>query len=304
MADELIGKTGFIAGESRQSFGQIDRISPVFMCLGSELFAPAPKNQSLDGFTLAYSPQPQTVGKSFRICLTSDSTGHKTGVNINPAPELAGYDHKTYASADLKNIRQPGDLRAWSAAFSEIKQIGITKRAGRGQRNDRGFYRRQSFQLNPDWAFCFWASFDKPLTWQSDFVFLGAERSMFRMNVTEADWEKDYEVPFGIVDSASATLPDQDAQVILRSDARVMHQLYEYCDFGLTSVVDFRNITSQTKQPSFFGKPDKSKSKLSLLERGSVLYPKPGELKNLMDALTNEAFQQIGYNAFTVIPTP
>lgn len=298
-ATQLIGPASFQADKSHANFGEIRQLSPLFVQLNKqELFVPAAKDQpnQVGKQPLTYAAQEQ--GKSFRIGWRS--LDKQVTVNTQALPELADYDHKKYKPAGLQSIQHPSNVLNWGCAFHEVEQIGITKQQGRGKRDERGFYRRQSFQLQNGWSFCFWAQFGKELDWSTDFVFLGAERSLFRLEVAPADWNQDYLQPTAMY-TPGQPLPNT-GKVILRSDACVPANLYEHCDFGFTATVDFRYIETKTANRFFKREPTKNPQKRHLLERGSVLHSAQGQLTALVEALTNPAFQQIGYNQFAIIP--
>lgn len=263
-------------------FGLINQISPVFICQGeNDVYVPSPKNW--------HFPEKEIVeSKAYRM----NFEGAMQEVNL---PNFPQFDHKEHFSARFQNLA--GEQKKCEQIFIEQSQIGIQKVAKDENRDEtnKGFYKQFYYTFHKGYSFCFWAKFDEKIEWKSTIVYLGADRSAFRLDVVTADWENDYKQKY-----TRETVSDN--AICLLSDAYVGDDFYQHCEFAVSDVVDFRYIQSTIDKAELVNgqKPKKTNVKLQLLQRGTVIYPK-SDLTELQNQLNNDTFQKIGYNIFKTI---
>lgn len=281
--EKRIGKASFNHSEMEQTFGLINKISPVFICHGeNDVYFPSPKNW--------HFPEKEIVeGKAYRM----NFEGKMQEVNL---PNFPQFDHKKHFSPRFQNLA--GEQKKCEQIFIEQSQIGIQKAAKDESRDEsnKGFYKQFYYTFQKGYSFCFWANFDEAIEWKSTIVYLGADRSAFRLDVVAANWENDYKQKF-------TTETVSDNAIYLLSDAYVGDDFYQHCEFAVSDVVDFRYIQSTIDKAELINgqKPKKINVKLQLLQRGTVIYPKKDDFVKLQEQLNNDTFQKIGYNIFKTI---
>ena len=113
---------------------------------------------------------------------------------------------------------------------------------------------------------------------------------------------------------APALPTDTCAKVVLLSDAWLPSDAYRHCAFAITRTTPFRFQKADTRKtrqyynlqrdPAVTGQEVLGRSdRYTLLQRGSVLYAKDGNLTTLAGLLqAQKAFRDIGYNYFVEIP--
>jgi len=179
----------------------------------------------------------------------------------------------------------------------ERSQVGIQKTSN-GEENDqsgKGFYRQFFYTMKKGFSFCFWGSFKEEVDWKSPIVFLGADKSSFKLEVSEAEWEKDFEQKF-------TSKGIDGSPILLLSDAWVTDGFYEQCEFVISETTDFRYIKTTIDQTDYSHskRPEKSEVKLLLLKKGTVIYP-GNNTADLQKQLDNPTFKTIGYNVYKTI---
>ena len=209
---------------------------------------------------------------------------------------MAQFDHKKHFSTRFQNL--VGEQKKCEQIFIEKSQIGIQKTARDEERDEsnKGFYKQFYYTLQKGYSFCFWAKFDEVINWKSTIVYLGADRSAFRLEAIFVDWQNDYSEKY--CSEAISTKP-----IYLLSDAYVGDDFYQHCEFAVSDVIDFRYIQSDISKTDYSSKerPIKTDVKLQLLQRGTVIYPKKEGLVKLHEQLNNTTFQKIGYNIYKTI---
>lgn len=264
--EALIGPESFDITKADQDFGVINKISPVLLYKADSswkksFFSVAPKD-----FGLEFVKVPGRA--SFNLNQKEHVPFMK---NYNPKKGLAEFL--------INGVCEPIPL---GEMFMPVERIGITK-GDKGTTEEKGLYKQTAYRLKESFAFaCIADIADSGFRLQDSLVFMGGERSAFKLTVN--DWDKSFEDIF-------AASPDNKRAVLL-SDAYVKAEIYDYCDFALTETIDFRNIKTSTGNYRFA----KGKSKHTLLKRGSVLYPGSGNMAVIKNLMTQNNLNKIGYN--------
>jgi len=257
----LIGKESFdISSTSIQSFGVIKEISPVFISNGDNHYVPAPMDHGL-----SFKEYPG------RSCLIREDN--------NFIPIIEGYNPKDGLKGGLIN---PSDnsIKEFDKIFIPDKKVGITKGRG-GPTPEKAFYKQTAYRLAEKYHFAVIARIDWDI--KGSMVFMGAERSAFRMEVEDADG----------TDFSGIFSPLKDARrLLLLSDAYVEEDIFKDCKFAITDTVSFRNIKSRTRDYKF-----RKEGRLrTFLKSGSAFFPKQGRANNIIDGLGRPNLRAIGYN--------
>ncbi len=258
-------------------FGAIRQIGPLYL---------------LDGDT-AWFPAPLFHGKA-----AEPQAAHAwLGYGKQPAMLLEGYDAKEYEAAKL--ISAAGDLISQGDVFLEQTQTGIHK-SRNGQPHNEAFYKQTSVTLKKkdgkkgyNWTFAFTVETTEPLP-AKGLVPMGGEQRMFAF---EAEPEKQdpprYALPAGMKPC-----------LVLLSDALVDPEVYAHCEFATVHTLDFRFLKTSIGKTSRYHNVSRDNKttdlvkseKFTLLEKGSVLYPRDNQQVQALISLPR--LQQIGYNHF------
>ncbi len=304
-AETLIGKGSFDESAG-QTFGAIQRIGSVFLLHHNQPVFPLP----------------------FVVIEEEDKTRKPISLQINKAPrEIAAFwgnkqdgsltdlvSYKAKTGLKTQFVGAVGEAIDAKKIFADMGgQVGIRKPQtyrDAAETDREGFFKMHYQQLKPEYAFGFYATLDTGATLADNLVFMGKERSLFRMEVSPAEAPQ--------LRPLTMPAPMVGAEAIwLLSDACVEADIYTHCRVALTETVNFRNIRTKTATTTnyFAGPkplaehtdthkpPSRPASRRELLQRGSLLFPKAGELAALETCLTsNEAFRTIGYNQYTILP--
>ncbi len=194
-----------------------------------------------------------------------DSYPYQDGVlkNYNPKEDI----YNNFISIESNNSLKFDNI------FKPVEQIGIKKGGG-----DNAFFKKTSYLLKDNFSFAFYMESDFEL--KSSYVTLGAETSMFKMEITPSSDKLDYQ--------------DKNGYLTLLSDAYIDISIKEHCTFAITSEISFRYLENE-----FNGQHRKfKKSKnIFLYEKGSV-FIKPSQ--ELINNLNNQNLQKIGLNIYTI----
>jgi len=304
----LIGPGSFQPSHTElQSFGCIQRLSPVWLEYGGTPYVLAPltgklkigaASPAIRAMSLSSEPYPEiphtfwdTKGKPWL---------YKEGLQHALVP-MGG---ATGPSFELGKV------------FLRSEQVGIIKKDGQ-DRDGGGFYRQVRYRLAEGWSFAFEAEITEggndPHHFQAhpkSQVTVGGEKQPFMLEATSVPSPKDFSPP----------APTQESiQVHLLSDAYVSDPsaLMASCQYAFTGEpVDFRNVqthVTETKQYHNLTRRGQQRKAhraafselLQLIPRGSVFGFTPAQFaqfNSMLDAAPN--WQQIGYQAYQLIPTP
>lgn len=302
-AARLIGESSFDPENRRQEFGVIENLSPVFIKRkDNRVFHVLPKD-----FGHPYTPAPN--GKTF--------FNHPNAAEKKFLPYFDGYEAKQGNPDMLGSKESPQEIIQLKDIFIPEEQIGI-KKGKHGQTEEEGYYKQVFFRLRKGYAFSFYLRLKtmldgEPVQFNDNFVFIGGERSAFKMEVREAIAPQaagginDFSALF---DRTLPVLPGQ--KILLAGDAYVEPEILETCDFAVTDSVFSRNFRSYVRTTRNYWnltnhKDDKETpflgDRYNLLARGTVLYyDSPATLKKLTGILDTAGYKKIGYNYFKIYP--
>lgn len=294
-AAHLIGESSFKADAEKQTFGVIKEISPLFLVCGKGYCHIAPRDHGL---------------------ILAGDRDHLYFEDFKPKeykhPQLLANDG-TMQTLEMDKL------------FKVHEQVGI-KKGERGQTEEEGFYKQLFYRFEKGVCLGFYLRLDQQ--WgnkaktilNTNMVFMGGERSGFKMVVTEKkEIQKEASVKLlydrTLPPFASISRNKEYTRIILTSDAFIDAGVYERCVLAVSHSVFFRNIRSHVKHTSRFnnlartGNPDKTPGaspylscRYNLMSRGSVLYCLPSEAEAVCNAIGNEKeeshYRNTGYNYY------
>ena len=301
----LIGSESFMIDKKEQIFGKIKGLSPIYV--EKEFYEIKKKggNQEKVKVVLSYFPAPLTdrynlsFDEKVRVCLN----GKEKNSLINDNESFDAKQYNNYLIYHDKNGH-----RLWCFdIFTTKMQIGITKNTDKagGDEIEKGrFFKHEMVRFNNDkenkitFRFAFYTALEEAL--KDDFVYLGAERSCFKMCVQEqANAESLQQELLQVHPSAK-----KEGRIELLSPTFVedMSQLNELCKFHWSFLTPFRNITQvkdgQGKLHSGDVVYNRGGVCYNMLCAGSVLFFDDTNRQKIEELLNNVHLQNIGYNYY------
>lgn len=295
---DLIGENSFSMNESGQTFGDILGLSPVYIeeyqdddnkCFVRELFPMALTNS----YDLSFD-------NDVRIYMTARE---KTKL-IN---DHDSYEPKQYSNYMMMTDKNGGSLSIESI-FETRMQVGITKntdhRPKEGEK-EQNFFKHEMVRFRKDkkknttFRYAFYVQLEN-YELSRDYVFLGAERSCFDMEVCEIKGENDLKKLYLLGHPAS----QEQGKIEILSPAYVkeLDKLNDLCDFHWSFLIPFRNLTfvknGQGRLNSGNVSYNRGETCYNMLSAGSVLFFDEANKEKIEILLNNEHLQLIGYNYF------
>lgn len=282
-ADALIGSSSFDIGQCNATdgkFGKIKSLSPVFIQKGERRLVPVPLNYGFDC--------------SFDIGTRVWLNGHETtGIISVSTKEGSEYDDKEYWKSNNYGllVDQDGKTIASDELFLSNMQIGITKGAGHDD-NKKGFCKQETLRFtSPDTKFAFYLELAEEGLIEDDYVFIGAQRSCFKMKIEPSD-----EPP---------VIPSHGSgSILLLSPTYIgsIEKLDTLCRFHWSYSLPFRNLVNAAdgKLKSGGIAYRRQGSVCMMLAPGSVLFYNPDKVEDIQTLLNKSHLQQIGYNQYHI----
>lgn len=283
---KLIGKNSFNINDrdNKFAFGAIQKISPVFLGWQDEILYKAPFNY---GYSVSFDEESQVYlgeGRS-KFSLEQKSC----------LPYTDTLDAKKYSNDKWLSI-STGELTKHTETdiFLKRVKIGITKQRDGRVNNQDCFFKMEYRSLNHGYHFVFFAELDSELVQlnSSGFVHLGADLSVFKMDVEECD---------SSVDKFLDQIKGTEDRILFVSDAFVSENILGQCKFSWVDTVPFRNLTRNWcagKNYAALNKEEERSHLYNLIKRGSVLYFDSKDRANIVKLIDNEYLNKCGYNIY------
>ena len=300
-AVRLIGASSFDPENKEQDFGVVEALSPVFIKRKDyRIFHILPKDHG-------HTYTSQNEGKTY--------LNHPNADAKEFLPYFDRYDAKQGSLDMLSAIEPPQEFIQLNDIFIKDEQIGI-KKGKSGQTEEEGYYKQVFLRLAKGYAFSFYLRLrtvldGKPVNFIDNFVFIGGERSGFRMKIEPVGKVDENKIVRDLFDQ---TLPQFSSQkILLTGDAFVNAEILATCDFAVSDSVFFRNFRSYVRTTRRYwnltDKEDKETpflgDRYNLLSRGTVLYYGNNRetLDRLKTLLDNRRYQKIGFNYYKIYPS-
>lgn len=274
--ETLIGKDSFdIETKDTQSFGKIKSISPAFIQIGGHQLVPMPLTNGIN---------------------ISFDTGEVwlSGIKKEKIIKASSYNEKGYDNY-CKMIDETGkawDIEGDDGIFTSSMQIGITK-ADRVDENEKGFYKQEVLRFKSgDASFAFYLELEENTKLDCGFVFMGAQRSCFKMEVKESD--------------ETLFVPDHPVgSILLLSPTYISSRaiLDANCLQHWSGTISFRNLQQKVggKLKSGAIHYHRHSSLCTFLTAGTVIFfQDANQLIKLKEILNNNHLKNIGYNNYSV----
>lgn len=274
--EALIGKDSFdIEANETQSFGKIKSISPVFIQIGGHQLVPMPLT---NGLNISFDK-----GEVWLSGIKKET--------IIKVPSFNEKEYDNYCKM-IDETGRPWDIDGKDGVFTSSMQIGITK-ADEGDENEKGFYKQETLRFKSrDASFTFYLELEDDTKLDRGFVFLGAQRSCFKMEVEESD-EKLF-------------VPDHpEGSILLLSPTYIYNQalLDANCLQHWSGTTSFRNLQQRAGGKLQSGAICYHRHSLqcTFLTAGTVIfYQDEKQLKKLKELLDVENLIIVGNNYYNV----
>lgn len=314
-ATDLVGNKSFNAEpSSEQSFGKIVALSPVFLYHTStqNVLFTAP----MDVF--------KKDDKDYPIYPRKTAATYQNLQNSSPRSvyELIGKnaeDEKKYTAKEKIRRGYVSNASAFQypeSLFMEEERVGIIKEGTKQVDKEDGFYRQVYMKMkNGALSFGFYAQLEDGHGLKSGEVFLGAERSMFYLNIC-GHTEPTASIPDVMGKHLHAVFPTSNTQdfskfVMISPTWVDIKSIQEHLIAGIYEPVTHRFIQTSLEKTTKWSVLSKNKNadettlsksdRYNMLAAGSVLFVEKQSKKRLKDALENPTLKKIGYNYFHIL---
>jgi CRISPR-associated protein Cmr3 len=303
-AAQLIGACSFDPDKPRQEFGVIRELSPLFLI--HEAVETGEKK------TFHYHIAPRDHGLVLE----------ENGKNLC----FKNYKPKEHTPVRLLAKESPDKPLEMDEFFIEHEQVGIRK-SETGQSAEDAYYKQVFYRLIAGVSFAFflrlsnrWDNNARETLLESNKIFMGGERSAFKLEVIDRERYQDAASVQPLYDHTLPEFPSprRYARIVLTADAFVESVLLEQCRLAVCGSVFFRNIRSHMDKTRKFNNLSQSDDggnierispylggQYNLLARGSVLYCEDTNAPDIYNAveLKNDApiFRKTGYNYYKYI---
>jgi CRISPR-associated protein Cmr3 len=290
--ESLIGAKSFdknfVGNEQNkeQSFGIIQSLSPVFLIKDKET---------------VLLPKPKTEDFKF---VASNNNG---GTFLTQKNENTIFDLEKYKAKKGYERRFTNTTDKQEDIFIENRQIGILKN-NRNDDNREGFYKQTFYRLKDKHAFGCIVTVNNEEEWEKipkkQILRMGGDHSYFQLIYQKASDD--------ILKQMTPQYSNEEGDsIVLLSNAYVENDIFQHCSFIFGESVDARFM--QTNQETIYHNDlpndlpknkEKQKTalkktkKLSLLERGSVLFVK--DMTKVKACLDKNNWKNIGYNHYII----
>lgn len=293
-AAKIIGNESFcMSVNEKQSFGHIKAISPVFIQNNN--------NEPL-------FPTPFTHGMEITFNGQDAQRLYLNGQIKEAIPECLAFNPKDYSTADML-VKENEGLVKYSDTFLPTSQIGITK-ADNLDDDKKGFYKQESFRFKESgtsFAFCLAMDEDldqgdKKENKMDEFVFIGAQRSCFKMLVEKLPDDTPFSDETGLPLPFIPDHPQESVLIVSPTYITDINQLNKCCRFHWSLSMPFRNFIQDDKGKLKSGSISyrRHSALCTFLAPGSVLFYEQDKKDTLLSLLKNDNLHAIGYNYFHV----
>lgn len=296
--NNLIGSGSFSMTNEKQAFGVISGLSPVFI-------EREDKNTKCTDYFF-----PATLTKSYQLSIVS---GEGIKVYLNGCEKTCIIeDNGTFNEKEYDNFlrfqSRDGHELMQSDIFETRMQVGITKNTDYGQEADSAknrFFKHEMVRLKntseSKFRFAFYVELNgKQL--KSGYVYLGAERSCFKMVVTDVETAEGVTLQQIFLQNRRSASEEGRIEILSPTYVEKMDELYHLCEFHWSFQVPFRNILQSKENRGKLNSGGVSYNRCSIcynmLTPGSVLFFNENNRTKIEKLLKDEHLQLIGYNYY------
>lgn len=267
----LIGCQGFSMDNAQTTFGIIQKLSPLFV-----------ENRAEGKF---YTPMPLDDGLEIQLRPEVNCSFSATARQAM-AVDITGYDAKGYKNYKYW-VSGNGHKLDEHEIFYTREQVGITKN-GRMKNEKDAYFKIILMGLNEAYNFAFLLETDEPIEEvRQGLCALGGNRSMFRMDLTKLDKQKE---PDNFCDYFQNL--KREGRLLLLGDAYLTDEQRDALPFYWGTSLHNRYIVTPHDQKHHWRKPQKTSKLYYLLARGGVIYHAS------QDTLQPPHLNSVGLNIF------
>ena len=268
--EQLIGPQGFSMGDGSNAFGIMRKLSPLFV-----------ENQAEGKF---YTPMPLDDG--VEVNLMDMECSFSASCMQTFMADLEGYDHKAYNNYKYW-VSGEGHKLDENRIFYTREQVGITKN-GKLENEKDAFFKIILMGLNEAYNFAFLLETSKPIKEvRQNLCALGGNRSIFRMDLTELDEQKE---PNDFCEYFQGL--KREGRLLLLGDAYLTDEERDKLPFFWGTSTCNRYIVTPHNQRHHWRKPKKTSKFYHLLARGGVIY------NAQKDVSQSSCLNDVGLNIF------
>ena len=268
--ERLIGHQGFSLDGGPETFGIIQRLSPLFV-----------ENREERRF---YTPLPLDDG--IEVSLKDAKCSFSASCTQAPLADLQGYDLKGYDNYRYW-VSGDGYKLSEDEIFYTREQIGITKN-GKAKDEKDAFFKLVLMGLNEAFNFAFLLETSEPIKdVQMGLCALGGNRSIFRMELTKLS---EQEESFDFCTYFQGL--KREGRLLLLGDAYLTDQERDRLPFFWGISTCNRYIVTKHDEAHHWRKPNKTEKLYHLLARGGVIYGVSAE------ELQSPRLNNVGLNLF------
>lgn len=273
---ELVGENSFsfekASNGEKQTFGKIEKISPLFLIKDEKWYIRTPFN---------HNPGPQNAQNSNYTPFTMEkmeSLSVTSGDNTSLFP--VDYKAKNGYGGGYVSLDENLDIIPEYKIFQSVVRTGIdshrTDDNTQGINDENSFFKKERKMLNKEYSFAFIAEVKDSLTAEETVVFMGQDKSPFHCSITEVeegiDLKTKVEKTFGGKYNVLYALSD------------VMPVKYDFpgginFDYYIADTKVLRNLESKMDAPSYYARLKKSEKLYKLITSGSVFFTNDNVLK-------------------------
>lgn len=245
----LIGSRGFSIDDTLESYGIIQKLSPVFV---------EDKNKCC-----FYTPMPLDNGIQVAFDSSTECSFSSSCIQ-SKIVTMSGYDYKNYDNYKCW-VSGDGEKIDASAIFYEKEQIGITK-SNRENDDQDAFYKMISVGLKSPYNFVFALETSMEIqAVEKEIVFMGGNRSSFVMSITPFE---DGDTDFFCSYFSGLKRPNR---LLLLSDTFFSDRERNDIPFIWANMVCNRYIVNSCEKGHSWNRPQKTEL-YHLFARGGVIY--------------------------------
>lgn len=270
--EAAVGKLSFnIELSSKDGFGKIKSVSPVFIVRGEKNYIPVPFNHNKSAKGKTYKPF-----EKFGRVETPD--GKKLYAK--------DFDVKEGITSDYVEVSETAEIIKKDDIFASSVRVGINKSLPK-----KGFFKKEYKMLNRGYSFAVFADIDEEII-ETETVCLGQGKSPFAFRFIKT------------YDTAYVDFKKSIAKLLYRFESN-KNLIYCFgdafpngnpCDGTLFTVLDTKDFRSFCTNTG--GKIKKGGTLYRLVKAGSIFITEDGKAKEWTEKNKNEYANKIGYNQF------
>ncbi len=317
-----VGAESYSPESSKLDFGKIVSISPVFLYNEDtkEVAFYAPYDQAVMPKNLCTYPDERYSLALEKSNIKVYSLQHQEQKDFYKLIKKHKKKHEDYTSKDkifngFISDNAQGKFLEYDDVFVKEERVGIVKKGGNREDKEEGFYRQVYNKMkNKALCFAFYVELKDGHGLRHGEVFLGAERSIFHLDLCEVGQSSCKKTFDTVLDQtfsqeAEAGIPNIKKIILISHTwvkdmkelkALLVAGVYKYSmhRFIQSNLTKTKNWVAMNRENHKIGNALSKSKPYYMLTPGSILYVHENKLGDLKILLNNPSFQKIGYNYF------